>query len=92
LDHQALRAVIAGARNKDEWAPRQEALTLRQQQVLSGVLTGLANREIAEKLNLSTSMTKTIIQELFEKAGVRKRSQLVRVTLEKHMTDWLPGD
>lgn len=92
LDHEALRAVIAEARNKGEWAPRQEALTLRQQQVLSGVLRGLSNKEIAEKLKLSPSTTKTIIQELFEKAGVRKRSQLVRVTLEKHMIDWLPVD
>jgi DNA-binding NarL/FixJ family response regulator len=44
------------------------------------------------KLQLSPSTTKIIIQELFEKAGVRKRSQLVRVILEQHMTDWLPAD
>jgi two-component system, NarL family, nitrate/nitrite response regulator NarL len=90
LDHEALRAVIAGATDKGKRAPRYDGLTLREQQVLSGVLAGLSNREIAEKLKLSTSMIKTIIQELFGKAEVRTRSQLVRVTLEKHVSDWLP--
>lgn len=92
LDHEALRAVIARAGKKGKKATRQDALTLRQQQVLAGVLAGLSDREIAEKVKLSISMIKTSIQDLFEKAGVRTRSQLVRVTLEKHMTDWLHKD
>jgi two-component system nitrate/nitrite response regulator NarL len=30
-----------------------------------------------------------VIQELFQKAGVRTRSQLVRIAIEKHSADWL---
>jgi len=32
---------------------------------------------------------KAVIQELFRKAGVRTRSQLVRIAIEKHSSDWL---
>lgn len=94
LDSGTLRAVIkAGVRNlagKD--AACKEPLTLRQHDVLSGILAGLSNGEIAEKLKLSTSAIKTTVQDLFEKAGVQRRTQLVRVTLEKHMSDWLARD
>jgi two-component system, NarL family, nitrate/nitrite response regulator NarL len=29
------------------------------------------------------------LQQLFDKTGVRTRSQLVRIALEKHSQDWL---
>jgi len=29
------------------------------------------------------------LQQLFEKTGVRTRSQLVRIALEKHSDEWL---
>jgi DNA-binding CsgD family transcriptional regulator len=32
---------------------------------------------------------KATIQELFHKAGVRTRSQLVRVAIERYSVDWL---
>jgi two-component system nitrate/nitrite response regulator NarL len=44
----------------------------------------LANKEIAARLEISESAVKNTIQQLFAKAGVRTRSQLVRVALEKH--------
>jgi hypothetical protein len=54
-----------------------------------GVLDGLTNKEIALNLNVSESSVKAVIQELFQKAGVRTRSQLVRIAIEKHSSDWL---
>ena len=62
---------------------------MRQFKALRGILDGLANKEIAEKMNISVSSVKAIVQELFCKAGVRTRSQLVRVTFEKHSGDWI---
>jgi DNA-binding NarL/FixJ family response regulator len=60
--------------------------------VLRGILDGLANKEIAWKLKTSETSVKGVIQELFRKAGVRTRSQLVRIAIEKHASDWLePG-
>jgi DNA-binding CsgD family transcriptional regulator len=32
------------------------------------------------------------LQQLFDKTGVRSRSQLVRIALEQHSQDWLKGD
>lgn len=58
------------------------ALTDREQKVLLGVMGGLTNREIGENLSLSESSVKNVIQRLFGKAGVKTRSQLVRVALE----------
>jgi DNA-binding NarL/FixJ family response regulator len=57
--------------------------------VLRGILDGFTNKEIAWKLKTSESSVKGVIQELFHKAGVRTRSQLVRIAIEKHSSDWL---
>jgi DNA-binding NarL/FixJ family response regulator len=56
---------------------------------MRGILDGLANKEIAWKLKVSESSIKAAIQELFHKAGVRTRSQLVRIAIEKHSSNWL---
>jgi|SRR5208337_275044 len=58
--------------------------TDRERQVLRYVLEGLANKEIADKLDVSESSVKSTLQQLFNKAGVRTRGQLVRVALEQH--------
>ena len=53
---------------------------------------GLTNKEIAWNLKVSESSIKAVIQELFHKAGVRTRSQLVRIAIEKHAADWLSNE
>lgn len=60
------------------------SFTERQRQVLSMVVDGLGNRKIAERLHVSEGSIKASLQQLFEKTGVRTRSQLVRVALERH--------
>lgn len=65
------------------------ALTDRQRQVLRYILDGLSNKEIAAKVQVSESAIKASIQELFIKAGVRTRSQLVRVAIERYSSEWL---
>ena len=65
------------------------SITERQRQILQLILDGLTNKEIASELNSSESSVKASIQELFTKAGVRTRSQLVRIALENHALDWL---
>lgn len=59
-------------------------LTERERQVLSFVFEGLANKQIADKLEISESAVKASLQQLFAKTGVRTRSQLVRVALESY--------
>jgi len=89
LDGAALNGLLAVKRERASHLERSRPLTSRQGEVLRGILDGLANKEIAWKLNFSESSVKAVIQELFHKAGVRTRSQLVRIAIEKHSTDWL---
>lgn len=65
------------------------SLTPRQRKVLRGILDGLTNKEIAVHLQGSESAVKATIQELFHKAGVRTRGQLVRVAIERYALEWL---
>ena len=58
--------------------------TEREQQVLSFVFEGLANKEIAARIGVSEGSVKSTLQQLFSKTGVRTRSQLVRIVLEHH--------
>jgi len=88
LDPAVTRSIIAAANNAV--APRRaQGLTQREQAVLKGVFEGLTNKEIGARLVISESSVKAVLQQLFEKTGVRTRSQLVRIALEKHSDDWL---
>jgi len=95
---QAIRDVVAGkvwldqqqlqtALRPEVATPQQNhpcAFTEREQQVLSYVFEGLANKEIAARIGVSESSVKATLQQLFSKTGVRTRSQLVRIVLEQH--------
>jgi len=86
---ETLRTAV-GTRAAQE--PVREAareLTARQRLVLRGILDGLTNKEIAAQLEASETSVKASIQELFTKAGVRTRGQLVRITLERFSATWL---
>jgi two-component system, NarL family, nitrate/nitrite response regulator NarL len=60
-----------------------DKLSERERQVLSFILEGLANKQIADRLQISESAVKASLQQLFAKTGVRTRSQLVRIALEQ---------
>ena len=95
---QAIRDVMAGkvwldqeelqtALRTDAGIPqdnRTRPFTEREQQVLSCVFDGFANKEIAARIGVSESSVKAPLQQLFSKTGVRTRSQLVRIVLEQH--------
>ena len=69
-----------GVPGADEPAP----FTARERQVLRAVFAGQTNKEIAFKLGVSEPLVKAVLQQLFSKTGVRTRSQLVRIALERH--------
>jgi len=75
----ALRTEVATSEDN-----RARPFTEREQQVLSCVFEGLANKEIAARIRASESSVKATLQQLFSKTGVRTRSQLVRIVLEQH--------
>jgi two-component system nitrate/nitrite response regulator NarL len=79
LLRRALEQVEQPAANQ-----RRSKLTERERQVLSFVFEGLANKQIADRLQISETAVKASLQQLFAKTGVRTRSQLVRVALEQY--------
>ncbi|HLY19344.1 MAG TPA: response regulator transcription factor [Bryobacteraceae bacterium] len=78
-----LRSVLLGVTAPQPDLQRKK-LTDRERQVLRHVFEGLANKEIADRLQVSESAVKTTLQQLFSKTGVRTRSQLVRTALENY--------
>lgn len=89
LDPRAMRSLIAGATGKSEEQRNSQVLTQRERMVLKGVFEGLTNKEIAAQLQVSEGSIKAVMQQLFDKTGVRTRAQLVRIALEKRAEDWL---
>jgi two-component system, NarL family, nitrate/nitrite response regulator NarL len=82
LDQSAIQALVEATRRRE--APElRKPFTEREQQVLQGVFEGLSNKEIGTRLDISESSVKAALQQLFQKTGVRTRSQLVRIALEE---------
>lgn len=90
LDSNAVPSLLAAA-SRSTAAPDSDVLSVRERTVLKAVLEGLTNKEIAGRLEISESSVKAVLQKLFDKTGVRTRSQLVRIALEKHAAGWLAG-
>ncbi len=82
LDQEQLQASVGKSASPPSSAARR--FTEREQQVLSFVFEGLANKEIAARIGVSEGSVKSTLQQLFSKTGVRTRSQLVRIVLEQY--------
>jgi len=84
IDEHYLRKLVQVAAADES---RNLRVTDRERQILGYLIEGLANKEIASALNISESAVKAALQVLFNKTGVRTRSQLVRVALEQLRSD-----
>jgi len=89
LDSQAMKAMTEAVRSGEQRIWQQ--MSARESAVLKAVLEGLTNPQIAVKLQIPESSVKYVVRRLFEKAGAKTRSQLVRIALESHAQDWLPA-
>jgi two-component system, LuxR family, sensor kinase FixL len=88
-----LAAIIADV-SEEQTHPAANSLTSDQQErthlsnreldALRLVVQGLANKEIASRMEISESAVKNTLQQLFAKTEVRTRGQLVRVALERY--------
>jgi two-component system, NarL family, nitrate/nitrite response regulator NarL len=87
LDQDSIQVLVDAAKQPER--PRyKRPFTERESQVLRGVLEGLSNKEIGVRLGISESSVKAALQQLFQKTGVRTRSQLVRIALEELGGQW----
>jgi two-component system, NarL family, nitrate/nitrite response regulator NarL len=87
LDQDSIQALVDVAKNPE--GPRyNRPFTERESQVLRGVLEGLTNKKIGVRLGISEGSVKAALQQLFQKTGVRTRSQIVRIALEERSGRW----
>jgi DNA-binding NarL/FixJ family response regulator len=84
VDEKVMRLLAAAVDESDDRGSNK-VLTTREQQVLQSVFEGLTNKEIAAQLDVTESAVKATLQQLFQKTGVRTRSQLVRIALERSL-------
>ena len=78
----SLALIASGGLPVGTGRPVAERLSARESEVLRGVLEGQSNKEIGAQLEITESSVKAVLQKLFERAGVRSRSQLVRYAIE----------
>jgi len=62
------------------------SFTAKEQAVFERVAGGWTNLEVAKDLQCSEGTVKAILQQLFSKLGVRKRSQIVRLAFEQGLS------
>jgi two-component system, NarL family, nitrate/nitrite response regulator NarL len=83
LEQHSIRTLVEAVKHPEKPNYRRP-FTQREAQVLRCIFEGLANKEIGVRLGISESSVKAVLQQLFQKTGVRTRSQLVRIVLEEH--------
>lgn len=83
LDQSSTLALIDAAKHAGSPGQAERFTTARKNQVLQGVFEGLSNKEIGVRIGISEGSVKAALQQLFQKTGVRTRSQLVRIALEE---------
>ena len=84
---KALLKVLDGETYIDETAQvklqtvsnHRELLTNREREILSLVINGLSNIEIASRLNLSRRTVENILSFVYDKTGVRSRKDLQKI-------------
>jgi len=86
----AIRAVASGQR----WIPEEvakrlasrrlfEELTPREMQVLNELVKGLANKQIADVLNITENTTKWYLKNILAKLRVTDRTEAVAVAIQR---------
>lgn len=88
IDSGLVKGLVASSRQRSV-ETSQGILTARERSVLRCVFEGLSNKEIGQQLSISEGSVKAVLQQLFARTGVRTRSQLVRIAVERHSNDWL---
>jgi DNA-binding NarL/FixJ family response regulator len=86
VSSRAALALLASRTPHPESIPKHpDEMSPRERRVLQGVLEGKSNKQIGAQLDLTESLVKSVLQSIFEKTGVRSRSQLVRYAIETQL-------
>lgn len=67
--------------------PKKFGLTARELEVVAAIVSGLANRDIAQKFAISEQTVKHHLTSIFDKLGVSNRLELALFAVNHHLTD-----
>jgi len=84
LAPEAAQALIESSRQSD--LPHFE-LTAREREVLTFMVKGMSNPDIAEKMVVSRSTVKFHVSSILSKLGVSSRTEAVSLALQQHLVD-----
>ena len=70
-----------------EKTPRNFGLTKREMDILTTIVAGLSNKEIARRFALSEDTVKHHLTNIFDKVGVASRLELALFAINNHLTD-----
>jgi len=67
--------------------PRNYGLTKREMDILTTIVAGLSNKEIAKKFSLSEDTVKHHLTNIFDKVGVASRLELALFAINNRLTE-----
>lgn len=82
FDQEVMQRAMERAAMPEEKGPLEQ-LSLRERQIALLVQRGLRNKEVAEELGLTEGTVKVHLHKVFEKLGLRSRTDLILLLTEK---------
>ncbi|MGD1211337.1 MAG: response regulator transcription factor [Candidatus Acidiferrales bacterium] len=76
-------SILSSAQGRRLRADSPSELSRREQEVLSGLLENLANKEVADRLHISERTVKFHVSNLLAKFGVRRRADLILLCYQR---------
>jgi len=70
-----------------EKAPRNYGLTKREMDILTTIVAGLSNKEIARRFSLSEDTVKHHLTNIFDKVGVASRLELALFAINNRLAE-----
>lgn len=77
LSMRIARKIVGHFQQLKKTQPETEALTKREQEILSLLAKGLLYKEISDQLQISLNTVRVHIQNVYEKLHVHSRSQAI---------------
>jgi len=87
IDPEVTEKVFLGLREGIKTSSERDhfrsILSYRELEILSHVVNGMANKEIADAVCLSSNTVKTHLKKIYKKLGVGSRSQAIKIALQE---------
>jgi DNA-binding NarL/FixJ family response regulator len=91
VGREAVADMVSYLRDKAAQQPPSPAkaygLTKRELEILSTIVSGLSNKEIAQKFSLSEDTVKHHLTNIFDKVGVSSRLELALFAINHHLVE-----